>query len=84
MQSVKDKRTMTEVSEMRYEQGSIAPDGGFGIDYYTVVVSRQDWHAGQYAGRSYKIVDTYMHNAPGKPGGYRGQRVNSTSSPWKD
>jgi hypothetical protein len=84
MRSVKNKQTMTEVSESRYEQLSIAPDGSFGTDFYTVVVYRQDWNAGKYAGKSYKIVETYMHNAPTTPGGYRGQLVERTSSPWKE
>lgn len=77
--------TQTEVSESKSNSWSTAPNGSARChDFYTVVVSRQTWHNdpelnGVYAGREYRITERYISNSPN----YRGQRIDSSSSPWK-
>ena len=78
--------TEVEVSERKSDSYSSAPNGSVVNvhDFYTTVVSRQDWHDtpenGVYAGRSYKITDVYISNRPDT----RGQLIRSSSQPWKD
>ena len=75
--------TQTEVSESKSDRWSTAPNGSARChDFYTVVVSRQEWHDveknGAYAGRVYRITDRYISNSPNT----RGLRIDSSSSPW--
>ena len=76
--------TTTEVEECKSDSYSSAPNGSVRNvhDFYTTVVSRQDWHDtpenGAYAGRSYKITDRYISNGPNT----RGQLISSSSQPW--
>lgn len=60
-----------------------SPNGSSsGIYYYTTVIRRQDWpndpRCGLYAGRSYRITETWISPDPR----YRGQRIASISEPW--
>jgi hypothetical protein len=76
--------TDAEVSEHKSDSYSSAPNGSVRNvhDFYTTVVSRQDWHDvpenGVYAGRSYRITDRYISNRPET----RGQLISSSSQPW--
>jgi hypothetical protein len=69
---------MTEISETKSESRSSAPNGSTrnNRDCYTYVTYMQDWISGQYAGHTYKIVETYLSSDPNE----RGQYIGSTST----
>ncbi len=70
-----------EVSETKSDRWSTAPNGSAcSHDFYTVVISRQDWTEGAYAGRSYRITQTFISNRAET----RGQLISSSSTPWVD
>lgn len=85
MTKTSKRYTETEISESKSDSWSTAPNGSARChDFYTMVVSRQDWHDtpenGIYAGRSYRIVERYISSNPD----VRGQHIGRSSSPWKD
>lgn len=62
---------------------SVAPNGSSrSVDYYTKVIGRQGWtddpRNGVYAGRSYRITETYISPDARR----RGQLLHSSSQPW--
>ena len=65
---------MTEVSVTASESISSAPNGSTrnNRDFYTYVTYMQDWITGQYAGSTYKIVETYLSSNPATRGQYLG------------
>jgi hypothetical protein len=72
---------MTQISEAKWFTNSTAPNGSSSAtDYYTAVVSLQDWadvpENGVYRGRTYKITETYISNDPNT----RGQLISRSSS----
>jgi hypothetical protein len=77
--------TYVEVSEHKSDSWSTAPNGSARChDFYTVVISRQEWanvpDNGIYAGLVYRITDRYISPDPR----FRGQLMDSSSQPWKE
>lgn len=73
-----DMYVMTEVGTTKSESVSSAPNGSThnNRDFYTYVTKMQDWTAGQYAGCTYKIVETYISSDPN----VRGQYIGASST----
>lgn len=69
---------MTEVDVTTSESVSSAPNGSTrgNRDFYTYVTLMQDWIGGEYAGHTYKIVQTFISSNPA----YRGQLIGSSST----
>lgn len=73
---------MTEISTEKYSRQSTAPNGSSrGEDFYTVVISLQDWISGQYAGYTYKIIETWISQNPQSRGQYIGRSSSYHSGP---
>lgn len=68
-------KTVEQVAERKYEVRE-----GSGVRYFTVVVEKQTFTEGKYAGLSYRWTGYYVTNAPGR---HRGQFLKSSTEPWK-
>lgn len=51
---------------------------GGNIRHFTVIESKQTFHEGQYAGKEYRITETFVSTQAG----YKGQLLKSSSAPF--
>jgi len=69
-----------EVDRLSWLSKSVAPNGSAeSVERWTTITLREEWHAGQYAGRVYKLTRTYVSTNDDI-----GTMISNTSTPWPD